>query len=101
MHDQVLRSVVLPAAEVGLEDALHAGGVACLRVDRGTGHVRHGGVAAAPVDVLRVAERVVLGRGLREPHVTAVAAELAALERLGDVLLDNDGTTGGVDEPRA
>jgi hypothetical protein len=42
---------------------------------------------------------VILGSGLREPDVTAVTTELAGLERLGDVLLDDDGTTGGVDEP--
>jgi hypothetical protein len=60
--------------------------------------VRHHGVAASP-GVLRSAERVVLGSGLREPDVTTVATELARLERLGDILLDDDGTTGGVDEP--
>jgi len=36
---------------------------------------------------------------LREPDVAAVAAELAGLEGVGDVLLDNDGAAGGVDEP--
>ena len=59
----------------------------------------HHGVAAAPVGVLGGAERVVLGCGLREPDVTTVATELAGLEGVGDVLLDDDGTTGGVDEP--
>ena len=59
----------------------------------------HHGVAAAPVGVLGGAERVVGGCGLGEPDVTAVAAELATLEGLGNILLDDDGTTGGVDEP--
>jgi len=36
---------------------------------------------------------------LREPNVASVAVELAGLEGLGDILLDNDGATGGVDEP--
>lgn len=84
------------AGEVGLEDGLGAGGVSLLSVDRGTRHVRHHGVAAAE-GVLGVAQRVVLGRGLGEPHVTSVAAEVAGLEGLGDVFLDDDGTTGGVD----
>lgn len=60
----------------------------------------HHGVAATE-GVLGVAQRVVLGSGLGEPDVTAVAAEVAGLERLGDVLLDDDSATGGVDEPRA
>jgi hypothetical protein len=42
---------------------------------------------------------VILGCGLREPDVSAVAAKVAGLERLGDILLDDDGTAGGVDEP--
>lgn len=101
-NDQVLRPVVVLAAEVGLEDGLGTGGVALLGVERGTRHVRDGRVAAlAEWAVGCVAERVVLGCWLREPDVTAVATELARLESLGDVLLDDDGATGGVDEPRA
>jgi hypothetical protein len=42
---------------------------------------------------------VVLGGGLGEPDVTTVAAKLAGGEGLGDILLDDDGATGGVDEP--
>lgn len=98
MDDEVLGAVVLAAGEVAVEDGLGAGGVALLRVDRRARHVRHHGVAAAP-RVLGVPQRVVLGCGLGEPDVSAVAAELAVLERLGDVLLDDDGTAGGVDEP--
>jgi hypothetical protein len=44
---------------------------------------------------------VVLGGGLREPDITTVSAEVAGLEGGGDILLDDDGTTGGVDEPRS
>ena len=101
VNNEVLGPVVLALGEVGVEDSLGAGGVARLGVERGTGHVRYGGVAggAAPVLVGGGAERVVLGCGLREPDVTAVAAKLTRREGLGDVLLDDDGTTGGVDEP--
>ena len=103
VDDEVLGPVVVAAGEVGVEDGLGAGGVALLGVERGTGHVRDGGVAggAAPVLVGGGAERVVLGSGLGEPDVAAVAAELARGESLGDVLLDDDGATGGVDEPGA
>jgi len=101
VNNKVLRAVVLATGEVGVEDGLSAGGVALLGVERGTRHVRDGGVAGGPAPVLvgGSAERVVLGCGLREPDVTAVAAELAGGEGLGDVLLDDDGATGGVDEP--
>jgi hypothetical protein len=61
--------------------------------------VRDCGVTATPVGVLGGTERVVLGCGLDVPDVTSVTAELARLEGLGDVFLDYDGTTGGVDEP--
>ncbi|KAI7506170.1 Formate [Hortaea werneckii] len=102
MQTGVLRPVVVLAAEVGLEDRLGAGGVALLGVERGTGHVGDGRVAAlAEGAVGCVAERVVLGCWLREPDVTAVATELARLESISNVLLNDDGATGGVDEPRA
>ena len=100
VDNQVLRSVIVLSAQVALQDALGAIGVSLLRIERGTGHVRHHGVSAAE-GVLGVAERVVLGCWLREPDVTAVAAEVAGLEGLGDVFLDDDGATGGVNEPRA
>jgi hypothetical protein len=56
------------------------------------------GVAAAPW-VLGVAERVVLGGGLGEPDITTVSTEVTVLERLGNVLLDDNGTTGSVNQP--
>ena len=101
MDDEVLGPVVVAAAEVRFEDGLGAGGVAGLGVERGTRHVRDGGVSggAAPVLVGGGAERVVLGGGLGEPDVTTVAAKLAGGEGLGDVLLVDDGTASGVDEP--
>jgi len=55
-------------------------------------------VSSAPW-VLHSAHGVVLGSGLREPHITTVSAELAAVDSLGDILLDDNGTTSGVDEP--
>ena len=58
------------------------------------------GVASAP-GVLGVAQGVVLGCGLGEPDITTVSSKVAALEGISDILLDNNGTAGGVDEPRA
>lgn len=98
VDNQVLRAVVEAAREVAVQDVLGTVGVADLSIDRGTRHVGNHGVTTTP-GVLGVAERVVLGSGLGEPDVTTVAAEVARLESLGDVLLDNNGTTGGVDEP--
>ena len=86
------------AREVAGEDGLGAVGVALLGVERGTGHVGDHGVTAAP-GVLGSAQRVVLGSGLGEPDITTVSSEVAALESLGDILLDNNGATGSVDEP--
>jgi hypothetical protein len=98
LNDEVLGLVVVLAGEVALEDVLGAEGVALLGVDRGAGHVGDHGVTAAE-GVLGVPKDVVLGRGLGEPDVAAVAAEVAGLEGVGDVLLDDDGAAGGVDEP--
>ena len=101
VNNEVLGPVVVAAGEVGIKDGLGAGGVALLGVERSTGHVRDSSVTggATPVLVGGGAERVVLGSGLGEPNVAAVAAELARGESLGDVLLDDDGATGSVDEP--
>ena len=98
MDNEILGPVVEAAREVAIEDSLGASGIPGLGVDGAAGHVRNHGVAAAP-RVLGIAERVVLGGGLREPDVTSVASELARLDGLGNILLDDDGTTGGVDEP--
>ena len=57
-------------------------------------------VSSAP-GVLGITQRVILGSGLREPHITTVSAEVAALQGIGNILLDNDSATGSVDEPRA
>lgn len=100
VDDEVLRAVVVATGEVALQDSLGALGVADLGVDGGTGHVGNHGVSTTQ-RTGDVAERVVLGSGLREPDVTTVAAEVARLDGLSDVLLDDDGTTSGVDEPRA
>lgn len=100
VHNQVLGPVILATAEVRVQDGLGTGGVALLGVERGTRHVWNSGVSAAPVDVRGVAEWVVLWCWLWEPHVTTVATELARLEGVSDILLDDNGTTGSVDEPR-
>ena len=49
--------------------------------------------------VVGVSEWVVLWCWLWEPDVTTVTTELTALESISNILLDDDGTTGGVDEP--
>jgi len=98
VHDEIFRSVIFAAREVALQDGLGACGISFLGIDGGTGHVGDHGIAASPW-VLCISEWVVFGCRLREPNVASVAVELAGLEGLGDILLDNDGATGGVDEP--
>ena len=98
VHNQILRLVVVLAGEVALQNVLGADGVPLLRIERGAGHVGDHGVAAAE-GVLSVPEDVVLGGGLGEPDVAAVTAEVAGRKGLGDVLLNDDGAAGGVDEP--
>jgi hypothetical protein len=51
--------------------------------------------------VLGVTQRVLFGRGLGKPHITTIAGEVAGLESLCDILLDDNGTASGVDEIRA
>lgn len=96
--NQVLGAVVVLAGQVRLEDSLGTVGVTLLGIERSSRHVGDHGIATTE-GVLGVAQDVVLGGGLREPHVTTVAAELARLEGVGDVLLDDNGTTSSVDEP--
>ena len=62
--------------------------------------MRNGGVATSPGAVRGGTERVVLGRGLDVPDVTTVSTKLPRLESLGNILLDDNGTTSSVDEPR-
>jgi hypothetical protein len=100
VDDKVLWSIVLTASEIAVEDRLDAVSVTDLGIDRGARHVRNHGVAAAPW-ALDIAEWVVLGGGLREPNVTTISAKLTALDGFSDIFLDNDGTTGSVDEPSA
>lgn len=100
VDDQVLRAVVLTAGEIAVQNALRTLGIADLSIDGSTRHVRDHGVTATPW-VLSVAERVVLGSWLREPDISTISAEVARLEGLGDIFLDNNGATSGVHEPRA
>jgi hypothetical protein len=95
-----VRVVVVATREVRVDDSLGTVGVSDLSIQRSTGHVRNHGVTTTPV-VLGVSQRVLLGSGLVVPDITTVTGEVARLESSGDVLLDNDGTTGGVDEVRA
>ena len=96
--NKILRPVVVLAGPVALEDVLGTVGVTDLGVDRGTGHVRNHGVSTAPW-VFGVTEWVVLWSWLWGPDITTVTTEVARLEGVGDILLDDDGTTSGVDEP--
>lgn len=100
LDNQILRPVIKPPTEVAVQDVLRALGIPLLRVQARPAHVRHHGVAAAE-RVLGVAERVVFGRGLREPDVAAVALEVAGFDRFGNVFFDDDGAAGGVYEPGA
>lgn len=74
---------------VRVENGLGTGGVSCLGIDRSTGHVRNGGVSSAEL-IEGVSERVVLGGRLDIPDITTVAAELAALDRICNVLFVNN-----------
>lgn len=99
MHNQILRSVVELAREVAGKDSLGAIGISLLSIQRGTGHVGDHSVAATE-GVLGSSENVVGGSGLGEPDITTIAGKVAALEGVSDILLDDDGTTGSVDEVR-
>lgn len=44
---------------------------------------------------------MLFGSGLREPNVTTIAVEVAARQSICDILLDDDGASGGIDEPCA
>lgn len=98
VDDQVLGTVIMLSRKVALDDGLGTSSVSLLSIDGGTRHVGNHSVSTAE-GVLGVAQGVVLGGGLREPNVTTVSAEMSAGESLSDVLLDDDSTTGGVDEP--
>jgi len=99
-NDEILWAVVVLAREVRLEDSLGTVGVSLLGVEGGTGHVRNHGVSTTEW-VGGVTEWVVLWSWLWEPDITTVTTEVTRLEGLSDILLDDDGTTGGVDEPRS
>lgn len=98
--NEVLEPVVMATAEVAVEDALGALGVADLSIDRGTGHVGNHGIATTPW-ALDIAERMVLGSRLGEPNVTSITTEVAGLDGFSNVLLDDNGAAGGIDEPSA
>jgi len=98
VDDQIRRLVVLAATEVAVQDSLGTICVSLLGIQTGTGHVGNHGVSST-VWVLDRAEWVFLRCWLWEPHITTIAAQLTRLDGLGDVLLDDDGATGSVNEP--
>ena len=88
---------MLASPEAG-QDVLDTSGVTSLGIDGGSRHVRNGGISTSPW-VLGVTHRVVLWCWLDVPDVATVTTELTRLESLCDILLDDNGTTGGVDQP--
>mmetsp|Transcript_24986 Transcript_24986/g.77147 ORF Transcript_24986/g.77147 Transcript_24986/m.77147 type:complete len:208 (+) Transcript_24986:64-687(+) len=80
------------AGEEALEDFADAGGVAVLGREGSAGDVGGHGV------VRHGAPGVVLGSGLREPDVSAIAGELSGLEGAGDGVAVAELAAGGVDE---
>jgi len=98
VDNEILWVVVVLAAEVALEDGLGAVGVSLLGIEGGTGHVRNHGVTATEW-VLDSSEWVVSGSWLWEPDITTVTAEVARLDSLSNILLDDDSTTGSVNKP--
>jgi hypothetical protein len=97
VDDQILGSVILAAREVALEDVLGTRCVSRLCIQRRAGHVRNHAIATVH-GVLCVAERMILWCGLWEPDITTIAVKVATLQCLGNILLDNDGAPGSVDE---
>jgi hypothetical protein len=98
VHNKVFWPVVFLSTEIALQDILDTSSITLLRIDGRARHVRYHGIPAAPW-VLRVPQWVVLWCRLWEPDVTTVSSQMAALQRLSDILLDDNGATGGVDEP--
>lgn len=98
LDDQVLRPVVISPGKVRLQDVLGALSVPRLCIQRSARHMWYHSVAST-LGVGCIAERVLLGRRLREPDITTVAAEVARFQGFRDVLFDNNGTASGVDEP--
>lgn len=86
------------------QNVLGAGHVAGLCIKRRSRNVGRHRIATAQLRVPHVAHlvpRVVRRRGLRVGNVTTVAVELTVLESLGNVLLDTNGTTSRIHNPRA
>jgi hypothetical protein len=97
MHNQILRSIILASTEVTLQNTLHTSRIPCLRIQTRARHVGNHAIAALH-GVLGVAQGMVLGCGLREPDVAAVAVQVAGFEGFGYVFFDDDGAAGCVDE---
>ena len=100
LDDQVFGPVIIPTTEIAIQDVLHPIRIPLLCIDACAAHMRNCGISTAKL-VLGVAERMILRGGLREPYVSTVPAEVAGFERGGDVFFDDNGATGGVDEPGA
>lgn len=98
VNNQVLRAIVFTTREVTVQNILDTLGVADLGIDGSTRHVGDHRVATTPW-TLSIAEWVVLGGRLWVPDITTIATQVAVLDSLSDVFLDDDRTAGSVNEP--
>ncbi len=98
LADQVLRSIVVLAREVRLQDIPGSFGIPCLRIERSTAHVRNHAISASHC-ILSSPEWVILWCGLWEPDISTISVQMARGESLSDVLLHDDGAAGSVDQP--
>ena len=96
--NQIFWSIIVSSREIRFKDILRTPCITCLSINRCARHVRNHGIPALH-GILGIAKRVVFGCWLWEPDVASVATEVARLESLSNILLDNDGTAGGVDKP--
>lgn len=100
MHNQIRQLIILLPTQIALQNPLRPLRISLLRINARPAHMRHHSIATTML-VLRRAQHMVLWRRLGEPHIASVSAQLSGLEGRGDVLFDDDGAAGGVDEPGA
>lgn len=72
------------AGKVILEDGLDTSGISGLSIKSSTRHMWDHGISST-VLVAHSAPRVILGSGLREPHITTVTTELSGSKRISDI----------------
>lgn len=90
----------MSATEIAIQNRLGPICISLLRIQTGPAHMRHHRITSS-VGVLGVSEWVVLGCGLWEPDVAAVAAEVAGGQSGRDVFFYYYRAAGCIDEPGA